>query len=159
MKRLLIWSGVFLVVGTVGFALARTASPTRYEWRHRGPAYYVAHQLGLSATQKSQIASIWQGEKPVVASLVREYSAENKEMDAATVQGKLDQSRVQEIADRQGATIAKLLVEKEKLRSQVYATVLTAEQRAKADKLQERWQSRFDRIASRLELPNDSSAK
>jgi Spy/CpxP family protein refolding chaperone len=78
---------------------------------------------------------------------VYEFSVENKEMDAATSQGNLDESKVQEIADRQGETVSKLLVERERLKSKIYANVLTPEQRTKADKLQARWHSRLDRIA------------
>ncbi|HEY4049912.1 MAG TPA: hypothetical protein VGM27_23870, partial [Acidobacteriaceae bacterium] len=84
---------------------------------------------------------------------------ENKEMDRTTAQGNLDEGKVQEIAGRQGATVAKLLVEKEKLRSRIYTTVLTPDQRAKADKLQERWHSRLDRIVARLDRTSDSTGR
>lgn len=151
-KQILVWSTVALVVLAVGITIARADGPMRHGWHHHhGPLGYIAHELNLSDTQKSQIKSIWQGEKPAVASLVRELAAENKEMDAATVQGNFDENKVQPIADRQAATVAKLLVEKEKLRAQIYSTVLNPEQRSKADKLQERWHSRLDWIADRIE--------
>jgi Spy/CpxP family protein refolding chaperone len=106
--------------------------------------------LNLSDEQKAQIKSIWGAERPAIASLVREFSVENKEMDAATAQGSLDEAKVQEIADRQGATVAKILVEREQLRSKIYSTVLTPEQRTKADALQAQWHSRLDQIADKL---------
>jgi hypothetical protein len=81
---------------------------------------------------------------------LREFAAEAKEKDTATVQGNLDESKVQEIATSQGATIAKLLIEKERLKSKIYTTVLNPEQRTKADALQERWHSRLDRIADHI---------
>jgi hypothetical protein len=62
----------------------------------------------------------------------------------------LDESKVQEIAARQGTTITKLLVEKEQLKSKIYTTVLSPEQRTKADALQEQWHSRLDRIADHI---------
>jgi hypothetical protein len=58
---------------------------------------------------------------------------------------------VEEIAARQGASIAKLLIEKERLKSKIYASVLNPDQRTKADELQRRWDERLDRIANRLE--------
>jgi Spy/CpxP family protein refolding chaperone len=119
----------------------------------------MARELDLSSKQKTQIQSIWQGEKPAVTSLVRELAGESKEMDVATAHGVLDEGKVQEIAGRQGATIAQLLVEKEKLRSQIYTTVLNPDQRMKADKLEERWHSRLDQMASRLEGTSDSPRK
>ncbi len=150
-KQVIIWSTAALVILTAGIVIARADRPMGHGWRHHhGPLGYISHELNLSDTQKSQIQTIWQGEKPTIASLVREISAENKEMDAATAQGNFDDSKVQPIADRQAATIAKLLVEKEKLKSQIYSTVLNADQRSKADKLQERWHSRFDRIAEHI---------
>jgi Spy/CpxP family protein refolding chaperone len=106
--------------------------------------------LNLNDTQESQIKSMWQAERPTVASLVQELAAEGKEMDATTTQGNLDESKVQAIAARQGETIAKLLVEKERLKSRVYTTVLTPEQRIKADELQKTWHSRLDRVAARI---------
>ncbi len=67
-----------------------------------------------------------------------------------TAQGSLDDSKVQAIAARQGETIAKLLVEKERLKSNIYVSVLNSEQRTKADELQKAWHSRLDRLAARI---------
>jgi Spy/CpxP family protein refolding chaperone len=106
--------------------------------------------LNLSDAQKAQIKSMWEAERPTVASLVQEMAFEGKEMDSATAQGTLDDSKVQAIASRQGETIAKLLVEKERLKSKIYITVLNPEQRTKADELQKAWHSRLDRVAFRI---------
>jgi Spy/CpxP family protein refolding chaperone len=151
MKRFLIYSSTALLLVLVGLAIARADAPRWHRWRHHTPLGYVAHELKLNDAQRSQIKSIWQAERPTLSSLVREFAAENKEMDAATVQGNLDESKVQEIASRQGATVAKLLVEKERLKSKIYTAVLTPEQRTKADQLEGRWHSRLDRIADRIE--------
>jgi len=151
MKRLMIWSSVALLLVVTGIAIARADGPRWRGWCHHGPFGYIAHQLDLNDMQKSQIKSIWQAERPTLSSLVREFSAEGKEMDAANAQGNLDESKVREIATRQGATVAKLLVEKEQLKSKIYTTVLTPEQRPKADELQKRWSSRLDRIADKME--------
>ena len=106
--------------------------------------------MNLSDTQKSQIKSMWEAERPEVASLVQELASEGKEMDSVTAQGALDESKVQTIATRQGETIAKLLVEKERFKSKVYTTVLNPEQRTKADELQKVWHSRLDHVAARI---------
>lgn len=155
MKRFVIWSSVALLLVGVSIMIARADGPGRHGWGgpgfgHAGPFGYVAHELNLSDTQKAQIKSMWETERPAVASLVQELSSEGKEMDAATAQGSLDDSKVQEIAARQGETIAKLLVEKERLKAKVYTTVLNPEQRTKADELQKAWHSRLDRVASRI---------
>jgi Spy/CpxP family protein refolding chaperone len=152
MKRYIIWSSlvVVLIVAAVAIARAEGRGWCDHGWHHHGPLSYVAHELDLSQAQKSQIQSIWQSERPTISALAQEFSAEAKEMDTATVQGNLDESKVQEIATRQGTTITKLLVEKERLKSKIYTTVLNPEQRTKADALQERWHSRLDRIADRI---------
>jgi len=154
MKRLGIWSGVALLLVGVGIIVAQANSPGRHGWggpgwSGPGPLGYVAHELNLSDAQKAQIKSMWEAERPTVASLVQELASEGKEMDSATAQGSLD-SNVQAIASRQGETIAKLLVEKEQLKSKIYTTVLNPEQRTKADELQKAWHSRLDRAASRI---------
>lgn len=149
MKRIVIWSSVAVLVIVSGLAFAGTdvrgwGGCFGHHWGgHFGPMGYVAHELNLKDAQKQQIRSIWQAEKPEVMGLVRELSAESKEMDAATAQGNLDEGKVEEIATRQGTTIAKLLVEKEHLKAKIYKTVLTPEQRAKADEMQARWHERM----------------
>ena len=155
MKRYIIWSSLVVVVIVAAVAIARAEGRgwrgwCDHGWHHHGPLSYVAHELDLSQAQKSQIQSIWQSERPTISALAQEFSAEAKEMDTATVQGNLDESKVREIADRQGATITKLLIEKERLKSRIYTTVLNPEQRTKADALQERWHSRLDRSADRI---------
>ena len=57
---------------------------------------------------------------------------------------------MQAVATRQGETIAKLLVEKERFKAKVYTDVLNPEQRTKADELQQKWHSRLDHLAARI---------
>jgi Spy/CpxP family protein refolding chaperone len=155
MKRYMIWLSMALIFVAIGIIVARADGPRRrgwhgWGWSHHGPLGYVAHELNLSDAQKSQIKSMWEAERPAIASLVQELVSEGKEMDSVTAQGALDESKVQAIATRQGETIAKLVVEKERLKSKVYTTVLNPEQRTKADELQKVWNSRLDHVAARL---------
>lgn len=148
-KRIAIWSGVAVLLVVTGLAVARAdvrgwrGCWGHHRWGHFGPMAYVAHELNLNDAQRQQIRTMWDQEKPTVSGLVQELSAEGKEMDAVTENGNPDESKVQEIASRQGQTIAKLLVEKEHFKSKVYTTVLTAEQRKKADEMQARWHERM----------------
>ena len=156
MKRITIWSIAMLLVVVVGVVVATADVHERYgfyghRWGPFGPMGYVAHELNLSNEQKEQVRSMWQTESPTVSGLLQKFAAENKEMDQASVKGNLDESKVQEIATRQGATVAKLLVEKEHFESKIYTTVLNPEQRTKADALQFRWHDRLDHITKRME--------
>jgi len=155
MKRYMIWLSVALLLVTSGIIFARADGLRRHGWGGRGwsrhePLGYVAHKLNLSHAQKFQMKSMWDAERPTVASLVQELASEGKEMDAVTAHGNLDDRKIEAIADRQGATIAKLLVEKERFKSKVYATVLNPEQRTKADQLQRTWDSWLDHLAARI---------
>jgi Spy/CpxP family protein refolding chaperone len=159
MKRYIIWSSVVLALLLVvaGIAVARAAGPGRHgwcgqRWGFHGPLGYFSNELNLSDAQKSQIKTMWQAERPVVTALIRDLASEAKEMDSATTHGSLDESKAQIIAAHQGETIAKLLVEKQRFTSKVYSTVLNSEQRAKADELLKKWESRLDHVADRLEI-------
>jgi Spy/CpxP family protein refolding chaperone len=155
MKRFMIWSGVALLLVATAIFVARAHGSGRQGfgrggWSHHGPLGYVAYELSLSDAQKSQIQSMWEAERPTVAPLVQELASENREIDSVTAQGSLDDSKVEAIAARQGTTIAKLLVEKERFKSKVYTTVLNPEQRTKADELLKEWHSHLDYAAAKI---------
>ena len=114
-KRIAIWSTVIVLVIASGVAIARADARGWHGcFGHRwgapfGPMGFISHELNLNDTQRQQIQSMWQTEKPAISRLVHELAAEGKEMDEATAKGNLDEGKVQEIASRQGETIAKLL--------------------------------------------------
>lgn len=153
-KRIALWSGIAAVVVIAGIAIAGAQAHHawgRHGWaRWRGPMAlgYISHQLNLTQAQRKQVHSMWEAEKPTVSSLVAEFANEEKEMDQATAGGTLDEAKVQEIAAREGATVSKLLVERTRLESKVYSSVLTPEQRTRADKMKERWHDRLGRMAN-----------
>jgi len=156
MRRIVIWSCAAVLLAVAGVAIARAnARGWNGCFGHRGGHFgaigYVAHELNLSNAQREQIRSIWQTERPAVSGLLQEFAAEGKEMDQSTAKGNLDEGKVQEVATRQGATLARLLVEKEHFKTKIYMTVLNPEQRIKADALQSRWRERLDHIGKRME--------
>jgi Spy/CpxP family protein refolding chaperone len=151
MKRTLIIVASITVLVVAGITIARADAPGWRRWHHGPPFGMIAHQLNLNSTQQEQIQQLWHAERPTVAGLVREFSAESKEMSAATAQGATDDAKVEEIARRQGETVAKLLVEKQRMKEKVYATVLTPQQRTKADAMLDKFQSHLDKLADRLE--------
>jgi Spy/CpxP family protein refolding chaperone len=156
MKRIAIWSCAAILVLATGLAIARANVGGWHEypghrWGHFGPMGVVVHELNLSDAQQQQIRSLWQSERPALSGLIREFAAESKEMDQATANGNLDETKVQEIAARQGTTVSKLLVEKAHFTTKVYTSVLNPEQRVKADKLQSRWHERLAHIGGGME--------
>lgn len=156
MKRKILWTtlGAALLIAAITAAWTQTRSwhgVQGHWWMQRGPVGYVARELELDENQRAQIKTIVQGERPNIAELVRELASEQKEMDALTLQeGTPDSARLQEITARQGATVAKLLAEKQRIIGKIYAQVLNPAQRVKANGMLKRLDSHLDRVADRI---------
>jgi Spy/CpxP family protein refolding chaperone len=156
MMRRIVWIalGAALLVGGITAAWTQTRTWRGVHgpfWCHHGPMGYVAYELNLSDTQKSQIKTIWEGERPNISELVRDCASEQKEMDAFTFQSSAPEDpKIQDIMARQGAALAKLFAEKEKLMGGIYSQVLNPVQRTKADELRKHWSSFLDHIADRI---------
>jgi Spy/CpxP family protein refolding chaperone len=151
MKRIVIWSSVAVLLVACGVGIAVASARGCHRWGGRGwgrpvPLRYLAHELDLNREQRQQIRSMWQTERPAMLLLLHEFAAESKEMDAATAKGNVDEGKVQEIAERQGSTVARFLIEKEHFQAKIYSTVLNPEQRTKADELQSRWHERLGKL-------------
>jgi Spy/CpxP family protein refolding chaperone len=158
MKRITILSIAALGLLLTAFVIVRAETRGRHNWcgyrrSHSMPVSYLAHELKLSDAQRAQVLALWQTEQPILSAHLHELLAENKEMNALAINNSPDQSEVQKVADREASTIATLLAEKVSLQSKIYSTVLNPEQRAKADELQQKWESRLDRFADRLGTP------
>lgn len=156
MKRTitLLCAAALLVVAGVVVARANVRGwqgCARHRWGHWGAAAYLGHELNLSNPQKQQIRSMWQTERPVISELIQEFAAESREMDHATANGNLDENKLNEIAARQGTTLSKLIIEKEHFKAKIYTSVLTPEQRAKADQLESSWHERLDQFGKGME--------
>jgi Spy/CpxP family protein refolding chaperone len=150
MSRIWIVLGAVLLIAAATVTLARVAH-ANYSGRHwGGPLRVVARELDLTDSQKQQIKVIWQTERPAVAALVRELADEQKDMNLADAADKFDENSIAPIANRQAATLTKLMIEKEKVISTIYTTVLTPEQRTRADRWRAKWPSKLEAIADRI---------
>lgn len=157
MKRITMISTLTSVLLLTAFAVVRADTRGRHGWcnhlRHqRGPAGFLAHKMNLSDAQKTQIQGIWRAEQPIFSGQIRDLLEENKEMNAISARDNPDPAEVQKLANREASTIASLLMEKARLQSKVYSTVLTSNQRTKADELQKNWESQLDRFADRFAI-------
>ncbi len=113
--------------------------------RHLG---WIAHKLDLSDAQKTQIQSMIQAERPNFAPLVKQLAADHQQMLVATRGGSFDEAQVRTLANQQAQTLAELMVIRERVISQVYNTVLTPDQKTKADTLR---QHMLDRMSQRFQ--------
>ena len=152
MKRKWVWLSALLVLVVAVVAIqGETRGWHRWAGHHGpwGPGWYVAHELNLTDTQKKQIGAIWDRERPRVAGLVRELANEQANLRSATREK--NDGKAQEIATQQGATLAKLLMEKQRMCGEIYASVLNPDQRKKADSLQDKVSERLKGLADRLD--------
>jgi Spy/CpxP family protein refolding chaperone len=108
----------------------------------------VARELDLTDTQRQQIRTIWEGDRPTLFKLAKQFAEENRDLSAVTAKGAVNEAEVSRIAGLQGETLAQLIVEKEHLKAKIYADVLSSVQRGKADMLLLRWQSHLDHLGS-----------
>ncbi len=139
-----------LVAGFAIFlhAQASSADPGKRHGWGRGHGMMmgrIARELDLTDAQKAQIKSIWQAEKPVMQPLLQQLANDRRQMLAATANGQFDQTKVQTIANQQAQVLSQLIVERVKIETKVYS-LLTPEQRTKADQLRQKQLDRLDRF-------------
>jgi len=157
MKRKTLWIVVVVVLVVVVAIVARAGARGHgwcgHGWHRGGPLGHVARELNMSKTQVAETRTIVLAERPTVAILLKEMLGGAHQMADATAGGTFDEAKVRAIAATEGDTFAKLLVEKELLKSRIYANVLSETQRKSADELQQHWLERLDHAVSRMQGP------
>ena len=109
---------------------------------------FIARKLGLNDAQKTQIRALIDAERPNFQPLVKQLAANHQQMLVATRGGTFDEAQVTLLANQQAQTLAQLMVIRERVISKAYATVLTPDQRTKADELR---QQMFERMSQRFQ--------
>jgi periplasmic protein CpxP/Spy len=110
---------------------------------------HIERQLQITDNQKEQIKAILKTEKPAIVSLAARVQQENQELQSQTP---FDEATVRKFAQQHEATLEDVLVEREKVRSEIYA-VLTPEQRQKAQQMRGQMSARFN---NRLDTLGDA---
>jgi len=109
---------------------------------------WIARKLDLSAAQKTQIQSMIQAERPNLQPLLKQLAANHQQMLVATRGGSFDEAQVRTLANQQAQTLAELMVIRERVISKAYNTVLTPDQKTKADTLR---QQMLDHMSERFQ--------
>ena len=110
----------------------------------------MTKQLDLTEAQQTQIKGIMAAEKTKIQPLMQQLR-QNEQAEQASTNATFDENQARAFAGKQAQLTADLIVEKERMRSQVYA-VLTPEQRQKALQLmQDRQQRRQERMKKHTE--------
>jgi Spy/CpxP family protein refolding chaperone len=147
MKKVYIGIALAVVVaaGTLAAVRAHAHAGHGMFGHHLG---WIARKLDLTDAQKIQIQTMIQAERPNFEPLLKQLASNHQQMLAATHGGNFDEAQVRTLANQQAQTLADLIVVRERVITKVYNTVLTADQKTKADALR---QQMSDRMTKRLE--------
>lgn len=153
MKRVWYTIGAVLLVVAGGIGIARATLPSVGGWCIRNgpgafPLAYLSRQLNLTDSQRDQIVSIGKAEFPRVRPLLRQFLDGLNEMPMGEANGSFDEVKARAIADQQAVVLSQLLVERQRVISNIYNDVLTPEQRNKADDLRQHMHDRAERFLS-----------
>lgn len=110
--------------------------------------------LDLTDEQKTQIKAIRQTSRDTVKPLREQMKANRQKLAQLSESGTFDEAQVQAIAAQQGSISAQMIVERERVKSQIMG-VLTPEQKAKAAEMKAQFQQkRQERMQKRMERRN-----
>lgn len=146
MKKIIfaIAAGALLITGSI-FVIAQKAGHKDGNHLggrgHHGAAMFL-RGLDLTDEQKAKVKEIMEASRTNVEPLMVQQRDGHKKIAALGTDGNFDQASVETAAAEQGAITAKLIVEKEKVKAQVFA-ILTDEQKAKAAEMRTKAEERF----------------
>ena len=109
-------------------------------WKHRHGHHHFWKKLNLTDAQKKEMFSIRLDERAIMKPLFEKLRSEREQLHALPM-GQFDEAKIRAIAKGQADTLTELLVEKQRMKSKLYA-VLTPEQRAKAEQIRQEWKAR-----------------
>jgi protein CpxP len=118
---------------------------------HRGPGGFggrgdhmgmALRGLDLTDEQKAKVKEIMDASRTSVEPLAQQLRDGRKNLAALGTDGTFDQAKVEAAANEQAGIMAKLIVEKEKAKAQVFA-LLTDAQKAKAAEMRQKFEERI----------------
>jgi protein CpxP len=137
MKKFIVALLALVVVATgVIFAVGQQSADAGHGKRgkrgghHRGGGGLCLRGIELTEDQKARIKEIREASRTAIAPIRGEMKASREKLRALTANGAFDEAQVTAAANEQAAVSAKLIVQRQKVRSQIFA-LLTDEQKAK----------------------------
>ena len=144
-------SAVLLVGGM--FVVAQRVMHKSMHGPGRGPMM-MFRQLNLTDDQKGKVKEIFEANKGTAQPLMEQLKANHEKI--AALNGS-DEAQLQTLAKEQGDLMAQMIIEREHVKSQVFA-ILTDEQKAKAEQMRDQMKQRFqDRMKNWVQ--NGDAAK
>jgi len=146
-KMMVVVSLMALVLGgasMIAYAQGPEGGP-HHGWGGPGPGGmgFIAGELNLTDAQKAQVKTIMQANRASMKPLMQQMEQNRAAMLAATANGAYDQAKITALANQQAQLQAAMTVQHEAIQHQIYTTVLTADQQAKAEQLRTQQISRI----------------
>jgi Spy/CpxP family protein refolding chaperone len=153
MKRRTKWIIALLAVTLVG-AVAVSQTVKRIHRRGMGFEQHMlsvmTDYLDLTDAQQAQVKQIFDNEKPNITPLMQQLKQSHQQLRQLEESGTFDEAKVRTVASQQAQTLTDLIVEKAKIKSQIF-NVLTPEQKTKAVRFMDRHERRMERHFHDLE--------
>ena len=102
----------------------------------------IASELKLTDAQRSQAQQVIAAAKTRIEPLTAQLKQNHEAIEKLGHDGTFNEAQVNEIATEQAATMKQLIIEKEKTKAALFA-ILTTEQRAQAEQMQEQFKTRM----------------
>lgn len=144
--------GMKLAAVALGVMLVASAAMSQSPGKGgRGEGFgFEGHMLGmmtdyldLTDAQQAQVKQIMATEKSNILPLVQQLHQSNQQLRQLEESGTFDEAKVRALASQQSQTMTELMVEKAKIHSQIF-NILTSDQKAKAVKIMDRHEARFE---------------
>lgn len=137
-------AGLLAVVFTTAMAFAQgggKAHTRRADFGEHLLSYYT-DVLDLTDAQQTQIKAIMTKEKPTIQPLIQQLAQTHDQMRQLEESSTFDETKVRAVAAQQAQTTTDLMVEKAKAKNEMFQ-ILTADQKAKLQKLESRHTQRM----------------
>lgn len=146
-KRTIAILAIAILAVGAAFVVAQKAAHHKFGGHGRGfggmdGAGLMLRGLDLTDDQKAKVKEIMDANRTNIKPVFDSLKDNHKKLADLTANGAFDEAQVQALAAEQGSLMAKLVVEKERVKSQVFA-ILTDEQKAKAAQMKEQMKERF----------------
>lgn len=148
MKKVIfgIVAAAILVTGSIFVIAQRSAGKAGPDFGrgfgHRGGIEMALRGLDLTDEQNAKVKEITEAARTTVDPLMEQTRANHEKIRTLGTDGKFDQPQVESLAAEQGNLTAKMIVEKERAKAQIFA-ILTDEQKAKAETMRSKFEEKF----------------
>jgi protein CpxP len=117
---------------------AKSERKGRHHFGKRGGHGMMFRGIDLTDEQKSQMKAIREANKAQFAPIREAMKANRQKMQEATANGAFDEATVTMLANEQAGLMAKMTVERARIKSQTFA-LLTSDQKAKLVEMKANW--------------------